>query len=358
MDVKQLLEFMVKQTISDIHLKAHAAPLIRLNGNLIVSADQPPLEPALVKQLAYDLMNPAHRERFEKEGELDFAYELDKVSRFRVNVYKQKNTLALSLRVIPLELRTLDALNLPAATLRKLCSLPSGLILVAGITGAGKTTTVNAMLNYINETSANNIITIEDPIEYFHKDKRSSISQREVGSDTHSFNTALKYILRQDPDVIVIGEMRDPEAIAAAVTAAETGHLVLSTIHTMDAFQTIQRIIDTYPLSQQTQVRSALSNILRAVIAQRLVVRADGKGRIPCTEVLVATPYIRQLIADGKLSDIPTAMSRGQNEGMITFDQDLVRLTKEGLITSEVAVADATRPENLMSMLQGISVKI
>lgn len=358
MDVKQLLEFMVKQSISDIHLKAFAAPLIRLNGHLVVASDQPPLTAVLVKQLAYDLMNDMHRERFEKDGELDFAYELDKVSRFRVNVYKQKNTLALSLRVIPLELRSLEALNLPAAALKRLCGLPSGLILVAGITGAGKTTTVNAMVNYINENSANNIITIEDPIEYFHKDKRSSISQREVGSDTHSFSTALKYILRQDPDVIVIGEMRDPEAIAAAVTAAETGHLVLSTIHTMDAFQTIQRIIDTYPLSQQTQVRTALSNILRAVIAQRLVPRADEKGRIPCAEVLVATPYIRQLIADGKLNEINSAMSRGANEGMITFDQDLVRLVKEGQITADAAVADASRPENLMSMLQGISVKI
>jgi twitching motility protein PilT len=214
------------------------------------------------------------------------------------------------------------------------------------------------MINYINEVSANNIITIEDPIEFFHKDKKSSVSQREVGSDTDSFSTALKYILRQDPDIIVIGEMRDPDAIAAAVTAAETGHLVLSTIHTMDAAQTLQRIIDSYPLSQQSQVRMSLSNILRGVVAQRLVPRADGTGRVPCTEVLIATPYIRQLIADGKLPEVATAMSRGQNDGMVTFDQDLIRLTREGTITAEAAVADASRPENLMSMLQGISVKI
>ncbi|OGR90134.1 MAG: hypothetical protein A2992_08945 [Elusimicrobia bacterium RIFCSPLOWO2_01_FULL_59_12] len=357
MNVKQLLEFMVKQNISDIHLKANSAPLIRLDGSLIAS-DQPPLTPPLVKEIAYGLMSEGQAKHFEAEGELDFAYELDKVSRFRVNVYKQKNTLALSLRVIPLSLKTFEELNLPTSTLKKLCGLPSGLILVAGITGAGKTTTVNAMIHYINETSANNIITIEDPIEFFHKDRKSSISQREVGSDTRSFATALKYILRQDPDIIVIGEMRDPEAIAAAVTAAETGHLVLSTIHTMDALQTLQRIVDSYPLSQQAQVRTSLSNILRGVVAQRLVDRADGPGRLPCTEVLIATPYLRQLIADGKFTELSTTMARSQNEGMMTFDQDLVRLTREGKISAETAVADASRPENLMSMLQGISVKI
>jgi twitching motility protein PilT len=356
-DAKTLLEFMVKQNISDIHLKADSAPLIRLNGRLIAS-DQPPLTPDLVKQLAYDLMNNGHKERFEQEGELDFAYALDKVSRFRVNVYRQKSTLALSLRVIPLVIRSFEDLNLPTAVLKKMCGSSSGLILIAGITGAGKTTTVNAMVNSINDTSTFNIITIEDPIEFFHKDKKSSISQREVGNDTRSFGTALKYILRQDPDVIVIGEMRDPETIAAAVTAAETGHLVLSTIHTMDAVQTVQRIVDSYPSAQQAQIRMSLSNILRGVVAQKLVMRTDGQGRLPCTEVLVATPYIRQLIADGKIAEIAVAMGRGQNEGMLTFDQDLVRLTRERKISTETAVSESSRPENLSSMLQGISVKI
>jgi twitching motility protein PilT len=356
-DAKTLLEFMVKQNISDIHLKADTAPLIRLHGRLIAS-DQSPLTPDLVKQLAYDLMTDAHKKHFEQEGELDFAYALGKVSRFRVNVYKQKGTLALSLRVIPLVIRTFEDLNLPGPTLKKLCSAPSGLILVAGVTGAGKTTTLNSMVNYINETSANNIITIEDPIEFFHKDNKSSVSQREVGNDTRSFSTALKYILRQDPDIIVIGEMRDPETVAAAVTAAETGHLVLSTIHTMDAMQTIQRIVDSYPLGQQAQVRVSVSNVLRGVIAQKLVVRSDGQGRVPCTEILIATPYIRQLLTDGKMSELTTAMSRGQNEGMLTFDQDLIRLSREGKITAETAISESSRPENLTSMLQGISVKI
>jgi twitching motility protein PilT len=355
-DVKTLLEFMVKQNISDIHLKADSAPLIRLHGRLI-TADQEPLTADLIKELAYSLMTEPHAKRFEEEGELDFAYALGKISRFRVNIYRQKNTLALSLRVIPLTIQSFDELNLPAATLGKLCNSPSGLILISGVTGAGKTTTVNAMVDYINATQSYNIISIEDPIEFFHKDKKSSISQREVGNDTKSFATALKYILRQDPDVIVIGEMRDPETIAAAVTAAETGHLVLSTIHTMDALHTIQRIVDSYPSAQQMQIRTAVANILKGVIAQKLVLRADGKGRVPCTEILVATPYIRQVIAEGKISDLGTAITRGHTEGMMTFDQDLLRLTHEGKITPEMAVSESSRPENLTSMLQGISVK-
>jgi twitching motility protein PilT len=356
-DVKTLLEFMVKQNISDIHLKADAAPLIRLHGRLI-SSDQPPMTPELVKELAYTLMNEDHIKRFEEAGELDFAYALGKVSRFRVNIYRQKNTLALSLRVIPLTIKSFENLNLPAATLTKLCHSTSGLILISGVTGSGKTTTVNAMVDYINSSMAYNIITVEDPIEFFHKDKKSSISQREVGNDTNSFSAALKYILRQDPDVIVMGEMRDPETIAAAVTAAETGHLVLSTIHTMDAVHTIQRIVDSYPSGQQNQVRAAVANILRGVIAQKLVLRSDGQGRVPCTEILVTTPYIRQMITDGKIADLNTAMSRGQTEGMMTFDQDLMRMTREGKITSEAAISESARPENLTSMLQGMSVKI
>ena len=357
MDVKDLLEFMVKKNISDIHLKADTAPLIRLNGQLI-STGQAPFAAGPVKEIAYALMNESNRQHFEQEGELDFAYALDKVSRFRVNVYRQKGSLAMSLRVIPLTIKNFDELNLPAPILTKMCEAPSGLILVAGVTGAGKTTTVNAMVNFINDTMAYNVITVEDPIEFYHKDKKSSISQREVGNDTKSFGTALKYILRQDPDAIVIGEMRDPETIAAAVTAAETGHLVLSTIHTMDALQTIQRIVDSYPSTQQAQVRISLSNTLRGVIAQKLVLRADSQGRVPCTEVLVATPYIRQLIVDGKMSELATAMGRGQNEGMTTFDQDLIRLCRSNTITTETAVSETTRPENLMSMLQGISVNM
>jgi len=357
MNIQELLQFMVQQNISDIHFKANCAPLIRLHGRLI-SAQAETFGPDAVKNIAHSVMTEAHRKRFEDEGELDFSYALDQVSRFRVNIYKQKGTLALSLRVIPWELKSFEALHLPVQTLEKLCSMPSGLILIAGVTGAGKTTTMNTMLNFINQNFAYNIITIEDPVEFHHKDAKSSISQREVGNDTRSFNSALKYILRQDPDVIVIGEMRDPETIAAAITAAETGHLVLSTIHTMDAGHTVQRIVDSYPATLQAQVRMSISSTLRGVVAQKLVSSVDEKERVPCTEILMMTPYIRQLIAENKMSEVYSAMARGQNDGMATFDQDLLRLCKEGRISKEAALADTMRPDNFLSMLQGISVKI
>jgi twitching motility protein PilT len=264
----------------------------------------------------------------------------------------------LSLRVIPLDLKTFDQLNLPVETLQKLCSSPSGLILIAGVTGAGKTTTMNAMVNFINENFAYNVITIEDPIEFYHADKKSSVSQREVGNDTQSFNTALKYILRQDPDVIVIGEMRDAEAVMAAVTAAETGHLVLSTIHTMDALHTVQRIVDSYPSGQANQIRATVSNVLKGVIAQKLLPTVDNMSRVPCNEIMVMSPYIRQMIAEGKMNEAYTSMGRGQTEGMVTFDQDLLRLCKEGKISKDIALIESARPDNFLSMLQGISVKV
>lgn len=357
MDIRELLQFMVRQNISDIHFKADSAPLIRLNGQLIHAAKEPFAAEAIA-QIAYTMMHEVYQKRFEQEGELDFSFALDKVSRFRVNVYRQRGTMALSLRVIPLELKSFEALNLPDATLKKLCGLPAGLILIAGVTGAGKTTTLNAMLHYINQNWAYNVITIEDPVEFFHKDSKSSISQREVGSDTQSFGAALKYILRQDPDVIAIGEMRDPETIAAAVTAAETGHLVLSTIHTMDAIHTVQRMVDSYPPQLQAQTRVSIASVLRAVIAQKLMPTADGQDRVPCTEVMIMTPYLRQLISDGKIADIYAGMARGQNEGMATFDEDLLRLCRAGKISKEAALSESSRPDNLLSMMQGISVKL
>ncbi len=356
MNVDQLLQVMVKSGISDIHFKAGSAPLIRINGKLI-STNYEKLSKETIENIAYELMNEEQRRIFEEELELDFAYSVEGIARFRVNIYRQKNTIALTLRVIPLEIKTFKELNLPEKVLIKLSHEPRGLILIAGITGSGKTTTLNSMLNYINENFQYNIITIEDPIEYYHIDKKSSISQREIGVDTKSFKNALKYVLRQDPDVVVIGEMREFEAISAGITAAETGHLVLSTIHTIDAVQTIDRIIDAYPPHQQKQARIQLSNVLKGIVAQRLCNRKDGTGRIPAVEVLMGTSFVRKLILDGRTQDLYKAMESGEYYLMNTFDQSLLKLYNEGLISFEEAMDKATNPEDLQLKLRGISQK-
>ncbi len=354
MNIDQLLQLMIKSGISDIHFKAGSPPLIRMNGKLI-STNYDKLSAETIEKIAYSLLTPQNKAIFEQENELDFAYSISGVVRFRVNIYKQKNSIALTLRVIPLEIKSFKELNLPEDVLVELSNATRGLILIAGITGSGKTTTLNSMLNYINENFQYNIITIEDPIEYYHVDKKSSISQREIGSDTKSFKNALKYVLRQDPDVVVIGEMREFETISAGITAAETGHLVLSTIHTIDAVQTIDRIIDSYPPHQQKQARIQLANVLKGVVAQRLCLRADGKGRIPATEVLIGTSYVKKLILENKTQELYKAMESGEYYRMHTFDQSLQKLYNAGLITYEEAMDKATNPEDLQLKLRGIS---
>jgi twitching motility protein PilT len=354
MNVNELLQLMIKKDISDIHFKAGAAPLIRLNGKLVSTGfDQ--FTPKHIEELANTLMNPEQKKVFEQENELDMAYHVDELSRFRVNIYKQRGTVALTLRVVPLKVKTFEELNLPVEAMKKLASESRGLILIAGVTGAGKTTTLNAMLNYINENYSANIVTVEDPIEYYHSDKKSSISQREVGLDTKSYAKALKYILRQDPDVIVIGEMRDYEAMSAGITAAETGHLVLSTIHTMDAVQTIDRIVDTYPPHQAGSIRAQLSNVLKGVVAQRLVSGKNDESRIPATEILIGTSLVRKLIADGKSQEVYKTMEQGSFYGMHTFDQDLVQLCKDGKITDKEALDISSNPDDLTLKLRGIT---
>lgn len=353
MKVNDLLELMVKRNISDIHFKAGIAPVLRFNGKLI-SAESTPLSSDQVEQLAYSLMNEKQQKKFEKDDELDISYEVENISRFRVNLYRQKGSIALSLRVISPTPKTFEELNLPAEAMRKLVGNNRGLILIAGVTGAGKTTTMNTMIDFINSTRKFNIITIEDPVEFYHTDKMSTISQREVGSDTKSFAQALKHVLRQDPDAIVIGEMRDFETVNAAILGGETGHLVISTIHTIDAVHTLNRIVDMYSPHQQSQIRMTLSQILKGIIAQRLIPRIDQEGRVPAVEILTVTPFVRKLIAEGKDMGIYTAMQQGSFYGMQSFDQSLINLYKDGKISLEDALDNATNPDELMLSVRGI----
>lgn len=353
MNINELLKLMIKKGISDIHFKAGGAPLIRVNGRL-VSTGLDAFNAAHVEELAFSLMTPEQKERFMTDHELDIAYSVDQLSRFRINVYRQRGTMALTLRVVPLQVKSFAELNLPVETMQKLASETRGLILIAGVTGAGKTTTMNSLIDYINENSCYNIITVEDPVEYYHRDKRSSISQREVGADTGSYARALKYALRQDPDVVVVGEMRDFDAIAAAITAAETGHLVLSTIHTMDAVQTVDRIVGSYPPHQQAAVRSQLSNVLKGIVAQRLLTHKNGEERFPATEVLIGTSLVRKLLLENKPADVYKTMEQGSYYGMHTFDQDIFAACKQGRITQEEALDKASNPDDLMLKLRGI----
>jgi len=353
MKADELLRSLIRKGISDIHFKGGSVPLIRVDGRLMTAGTEH-IAPESVEQLACALMTAEQKKQFDREHELDIAYSLQTMSRFRVNVYRQRGTVALTLRVVPLQVNSFDELNLPSETLRKMAAETRGLILVAGVTGAGKTTTMNSLIDFVNEHCSYKIITVEDPIEYYHQDKKSSISQREVGSDTQSYARALKYALRQDPDIVVIGEMRDFDAVAAAITAAETGHLVLSTIHTMDAVQTIDRIVDSFPPHQQASVRSQLSNVLRGIVAQRLVNCKDGNGRIPVTEVLVGTSLVRKLIQENKLADVYKAMEQGAYYGMHTFDQDIFEACRQGRIKTEEALDKASNADDLMLKLRGI----
>jgi|CXWL01.1.fsa_nt_gi twitching motility protein PilT len=355
-DIKNLLTLMVQKDISDIHFKADSAPALRVRGEMILAANIQKLSGEDIKGVAYQLMNKEQAAVFERDMELDLAYSLDGVARFRVNVYRQKGTLGLTLRVVPMKLRTFAELNLPVDALTKLGNEGRGLILFTGITGAGKTTTLNSFLNHINATQQYRIITIEDPIEYYHSDQKSTIVQREVGLDTKSFASALKHILRQDPDVVVIGEMRDLETMQAAIAAAETGHLVLSTVHTLDAAQTVDRIVDAHPAHQHGQVRQQLANCLKGVVGQRLVLAKDGKGRFPATEIMIGNSLVRRHLLEGKTAELRKVIEAGEYYGMHTFDQDLLRLFSEGKISDQVVLEEATNSEDLALRLKSLAV--
>jgi twitching motility protein PilT len=330
----ELLHGMLELGASDLHLTAGASALVRVQGELTPLRECPPLPPDLIQRLVYTVLTQKQRERFEADLELDFAYALPGAARFRVNVYRQRENVGAAFRRIPYEIKGLEELGVPA-TVSAFAGLPRGMVLVTGPTGSGKSTTLASLLDLANRTRRDHIMTVEDPIEFLHRHKSCMVNQREVGEDTHSFASALKHVLRQDPDIILVGEMRDLETISVALTAAETGHLVFATLHTQDAAQTIDRVIDVFPPHQQQQVRVQLAGALQGVVCQTLCRSADGKGRVVATEVMVATPAIRNLIREGKTHQVYSAMQAGMQHGMHTLDQHLAELVRSGRVSYE-----------------------
>ncbi|KKL53388.1 hypothetical protein LCGC14_2275940 [marine sediment metagenome] len=350
-EIHNFLDEVLKREASDLHITTGVPPMLRLDGDLMPLNDIV-LKPNDTKTLIYSILNEAHREKLERNLELDLSYSVPGKSRFRVNVYHQRGSIAAAFRVIPEHILTFKELNLPPL-LEELTKKPRGLIIVTGPTGTGKTTTLATMIDAINERDLKHIITIEDPIEYLHNHKKSMVNQREVGEDTKSFANALKYALREDPDVILLGEMRDVETISAAITAAETGHLVLATLHTQDAPQTIDRIIDVFPPHQQEQIRVQLASSLQGIIAQQLLPLKGAKGRIPAIEMLVATPAVRNIIRDAKTHLLYNAMQTGQKDGMKSLDQALSELYKQGKISLESALIKANDAVHMKKIIGG-----
>jgi twitching motility protein PilT len=353
MHIQELLSQMVELRASDIHIKVGRPPLLRVNGDL-QPMQMAALSAAQVEDLAKQILNERQLQNFELKNEIDTAYNWEGVARFRANIFRQKGTLSMVMRIIPANVPSLDDLDVPDVY-KKIATSERGLVLVTGSTGSGKSTSLAAMVNEINAHSAEHIVTVEDPIEFVHPDKMSSVCQREVGLDTETFSSALRYLLRQDPDVILIGEMRDTETVRAAVSAAETGHMVFSTLHTMDAVQTLDRILDFFPSEQQPQIRQQLSVALKAVISQRLVLRADGSGRIPAAEVMIVTPVIKAMILENRFKNINQYIKDGDQAGMMTFDQCLIKLYKSNKITKETAMTNASSPAEVELALKGIT---
>lgn len=351
--INEILNIMLERKASDLHLKVGRPPLLRIDGK-IVSLGTSNLTEEETEEIAFNLMNSRQRAKFAEVNELDLAYSPSGMERYRVNIFRQKGSVEIVIRMIPKIIPTLEELHLPP-TLKKIALESRGIILVTGTVGSGKSTTIASMIQHINNEMPYHIITIEDPIEFLHADNKSSITQRELGIDTESYVIALKYVLRQDPDVVFIGEMRDFDTVAAAVSAGETGHLVLSTLHTIDASQTMDRIIDFFPSYQQNQIRMQFASILTGIISMRLIERADGKGRVPAVEIMVGTPTIKALIRENKLSSLKSMIQQGASQyGMQTFDQSLANLYKKGLITLEKALSEATSPNDLKLSLSGI----
>lgn len=356
MELMEILAVAMKGSASDVHLKVGLPPLFRLDGVLIPLKDAARLSPEDAIRVAQTLMNAEQREQFLRRKELDFAYVVPNLGRFRVNVFMQRQFVGVVLRIIPLKVSSIQQLHLPSV-IEKVALEQRGLILVTGATGSGKSTTLAAMLDHINSNRSCHVLTVEDPIEFVYKDKRAIINQREVGTDTSTFATGLRAALRQDPDVIMVGEMRDMETIETAIHAAETGHLVLSTLHTVDAGETLNRIIGVFPPHQQAQVRVTLASIIKAVICQRLVPRADKRGRVAAMEIMLNSGRIRELIGDPtRHKEITDAIARSHNQyAMQTFDQSLYQLVKDNLVTYEEALKQATNPDDFALRMSGVS---
>jgi twitching motility protein PilT len=342
---------MVDSGGSDLHLTTNSPPRVRVHGELKPLEDIPPLGPAETKQLAYSILTDAQKHRFEENLELDFSFGIKNIARFRGNLFNQRGATAGVFRVIPFEIKSFDQLKLPQV-LHKLCEKPRGLILVTGPTGSGKSTTLATMLDSINETRNEHMLTVEDPIEFIHPHKKCLVNQREVHADTHSFANALRAALREDPDVVLIGEMRDLETIESALRIAETGHLTFGTLHTNSASSTINRIIDVFPSHQQSQIRAQLSLVLEGILCQALLPKADGRGRVMVMEILVPNPAIRNLIREDKIHQIYSSMQSGQEKfGMQTFNQSLYTNYMQKLITLEVALARSSNSDELQDMI-------
>jgi len=348
MDLRDFLQQVVQYNASDLHLTEGMPPIFRIDGELR-PAQMEPLTREDTRRLIYGVLNDTQKVKFEETHELDLSLYIPGISRFRVNVHQQRGSVEAAFRVVLLQIRTIGELGLPPVV-GYLAERPNGLVICTGPTGTGKTTTLAGMVEHINQRRRCMIITIEDPIEYLFKNDKAVIKQREVGADTPSFGSALKYVLRQDPDVILVGEMRDLETIATAITAAETGHLVMSTLHTPDAAQTIDRIIDVFPPHQQQQIQIQLASCLQGIIAQVLIPRADGNGRIVSTEVLVATEAIRSCVRDHRTAQIPTMLQTGSQYGMMTMDRSLKNLYMRGLITYEEAMLRARHPQDFANL--------
>jgi twitching motility protein PilT len=356
MHIDDLLRIAMERKASDLHLKVGNYPHIRVDGELVPLTDQPRISAEDMLNMAFSMMSNRQKQKFKEQAELDMAYGVAGLGRFRVNVFQQRGNVGLVLRVIPTKIRSLDELYLPKIV-ETICDEQRGMVLVTGVTGSGKSTTLAAMIDRINSGRPEHIITIEDPIEFLHRDKKGFVNQREVEVDTPSFASALRASLRQDPDTILVGEMRDLETIQTALHAAETGHLVFSTLHTLDAVETINRIIAVFPPPEQKQIRLQLAAVLRAVISQRLVRRADGTGRVPAVEVLMTTAYIKEcIITPEKTRMIKEALQAGTSQyGMQTFDQSLYDLYTQGLISYETALENASNPDDFKLRVQGIA---